>query len=357
MTEPRLRPDLDTLPAYKAGQRPVPREDLVVYKISSNENPYPPLPSVLDTISRAALDTHRYPDPFSQRLVAAIAERFDVPESHIALGTGSVALCGQIIASACSPGDEVVYPWRSFEAYPIWTQIYGAVSVQVPLLPDEKHDLEKMIASITPRTRVIFICSPNNPTGQVVTRDELELFLDRVPRDIVVVLDEAYFEFVVGDDIADGIDVYRNRPNVVVLRTFSKAYGLAGLRVGFGIAHDKIAEALRKTATPFGVSIIAEEAAVASLAAEDELLARVAAIVAERDRVWNALRDQGWHMERTEANFIWLRLGERTMDFVQACEAAGITIRPFAGEGVRITIAETEANDRVIAVAGEFIAR
>lgn len=354
MTLPRLRPDIDELPAYKAGQRPEPREDLVTYKISSNENPYPPLPGVLAAIMRAAQDTHRYPDPFSQRLVAALAERFDVPAEAIALGTGSVAICGQIVASAAGPGDEVLFAWRSFEAYPIWTQISGATSVQVPLLADERHDLPSMIAAITDRTRVIFVCNPNNPTGQVVTTAELEAFVEQVPPDVIVVLDEAYREFNAGDDLPDGIDFYRRYPNVVVLRTFSKAYGLAALRVGFAIAHETVASALRKTATPFGVSTIAEEAAIASLAAEDELLDRVRTLVAERQRVWSALRDQGWPIQRTEANFVWLRLGDRTAEFAAACEAAGIIVRPFAGEGVRITIAETEANDRVIEVAGRF---
>jgi histidinol-phosphate aminotransferase len=354
VTLPRLRADIDSLPAYKAGQRPVPRADLVAYKISSNETPFPPLPSVLDAITRAALDIHRYPDPFSTRLVEAIAERFDVPVASVALGTGSVAVCGQIIAAAAGPGDEVLYAWRSFEAYPIWTQIAGATSVQVPLLPDERHDLDGMLAAITERTRVIFVCNPNNPTGQVVTKDELEAFLDRVPPDVIVVLDEAYREFIAEDDVPDGIELFRQHSNVVVLRTFSKAYGLAALRVGFAVAHERVAEALRKTATPFGVSTIAEEAAIASLHAEDELLERVALLVAERERVWTALRDQGWPVYRTEANFVWLRLGDDTAAFAAACEEAGITVRPFAGEGVRITVAETVANDRVIEVAGAF---
>ena len=326
----------------------------MAYKISSNETPFPPLPSVLDAISRAALDIHRYPDPFSTRLVDAIAARFDVPRECIALGTGSVAVCGQIIAAAAGPGDEVLYAWRSFEAYPIWTQIAGATSVQVPLLPDERHDLEAMLAALTDRTRVVFVCNPNNPTGQVVTEPELVAFLDRVPPDVIVVIDEAYREFIAGDDVPDGLDLFRRYRNVVVLRTFSKAYGLAALRVGFAVAHEQVAEALRKTATPFGVSTIAEEAAIASLHAEDELLERVRGLVAERERVWSALRDQGWQVYRTEANFVWLRLGADTAAFAAACEAAGITVRPFAGEGVRITVAETEANDRVIAVAQEF---
>jgi len=354
VTLPRLRPDIEDLPAYRAGQRPEPRDGLVSYKISSNENPFPPLPSVLAAISRAAQDVHRYPDPFSRRLVEAIAERFDVPTDAIALGTGSVAVCGQIIAAAAAPGDEVLYAWRSFEAYPIWTQISGATSVQVPLLPDERHDLDGMLAAVTDRTRVIFVCNPNNPTGQVVTDTELVAFLDRVPEDVLVVLDEAYREFIAAADVADGIELFRRYPNVVVLRTFSKAYGLAALRVGFAVAHERVAEALRKTATPFGVSTIAEEAAIASLAAEDELLERVRWLVDERQRVWTALLEQGWPVYRTEANFVWLRLGEQTAAFAAACGEAGITVRPFAGEGVRITVAETEANDRVIEVAGRF---
>ena len=354
MTLPRLRPDIDDLPSYKAGQRPAPREDIVTYKISSNENPYPPLPGVMEAIMKAAADIHRYPDPFSRNLIAALAERFDVPEECIALGTGSVAICGQIVTVAAGPGDEVLYAWRSFESYPIVTHIAGATSVQVPLLPDERHDLEGMLAAVTERTRVIFVCTPNNPTGQVVTTTEIVGFLERVPRDVIVVMDEAYREFSAHDDVPDGIELYRAYPNVVALRTFSKAYGLAALRIGFAVAHPVVAAALRKTAIPFGVSTIAEEAAIASLAAEDQLLARVGALVEERDRVWSALRDQGWDIHRTEANFVWLRLDDRTMDFVAACEEAGITIRPFPGEGVRITVAETEANDRVIRVAQEF---
>lgn len=352
----RIRPEMETLPAYKAGQRPEPREDLErVYKISSNETHYPPLPSVVDAISRAALQTHRYPDPFSTRLVEAISNRFGVPASNIAVGTGSVAVCNYIINSVVGPGDEVIYAWRSFEAYPIWVQIAGGISVQVPLDERLRHDLDAMLNAITDRTRLIFVCNPNNPTGQVVHHDELVAFLERVPSHILVVIDEAYTEFVRDPDVPNGIELYRKFPNVAVLRTFSKAYGLAALRVGFAIAHDDVASAFRKTATPFGVSTIAEEAAIASLAAEDELFARVDAIVAERDRVRDALLAQGWRVEQTEANFIWLALADATLEFAAACEEAGITVRPFAGDGVRITIAEPEANDRVIEVCRDFL--
>lgn len=354
MGTPRLRPQMEGLPAYKAGQRPAPHPHLVAYKISSNENPYPPLPGVLDAVMAAAQEMHRYPDPFSSRLVAALAERFDVPADHIALGTGSVAVCGHIIDAVAGPGDDVLYAWRSFEAYPIWTQIAGARSIHIPLRADESHDLMAMAEAITDRTRVVFVCNPNNPTGGIVHRDELTAFLERVPRDVLVVLDEAYIEFVRDPDVPDGMEVYREHPNVAVLRTFSKAYGLAALRVGFAVTHSTVAEALRKTATPFGVSTIAEEAALASLEREAELLERVAAIVDERERVTTALRAQGWGVHESQANFVWLRLGADTLDFASHCEAAALTVRPFADEGVRVTVAEPEANDRFIDVAGSW---
>jgi histidinol-phosphate aminotransferase len=351
----RLRSELQGLPAYKAGQRPSERTDITTFKISSNENPYPPLPGVLDAVMRAAEQMHRYPDPFSSRLVTALAERFDVPAEHIALGTGSVAVCGQIVNAVAGPGDEIIYAWRSFEAYPIWTQIAGAKSVQIPLLADERHDLEAMAAAVTDRTRLIFVCNPNNPTGQVVTRDELERFLDAVPKDVLVVIDEAYTEFVRNEDVPDGIDVYRTRENVAVLRTFSKAYGLASLRVGFAVAHDQVAEALRKVAVPFGVSTIAEEAALASLEREAELLERVEAIAAERDFMVAALRQQGWTVAEQQANFVWLRLGEQSVPFAHVCEEAGLTVRAFANEGVRVTVAEPEANSRFVQVAARWV--
>lgn len=351
----RLRAELEGLPAYKAGQRPTERTDITTFKISSNENPYPPLPGVLDAVMRAAEQMHRYPDPFSSRLVGALAERFAVAPEHIALGTGSVAVCGQIVDAVAGPGDEIIYAWRSFEAYPIWSQIAGATSVQIPLLADERHDLDSMAAAITDRTRLIFVCNPNNPTGQIVTRAELDRFLDAVPSDVLVVLDEAYTEFVRDPDVPNGIDVYRTRENVAVLRTFSKAYGLAALRVGFAIAHDRVAEALRKVSVPFGVSTIAEEAALASLEREDELLARVTAIVDERDAMVSALRAQGWTVAQQQANFVWMRLGADSVAFAQVCDEAGLTVRPFADEGVRVTVAEPEANSRFVEVAGAWL--
>ncbi|MEU3713167.1 histidinol-phosphate transaminase [Streptomyces catenulae] len=350
---PKLRAALDGIPTYKPG-RPAASDGPVAYKLSSNENPYPPLPGVLERAVEAAGAFNRYPDMACTGLMAELAERFSVPVEHLATGTGSVGVAQQLVQATAGPGDEVIYAWRSFEAYPIVTQVSGATSVKVPLTSGEVHDLDAMLAAITDRTRLIFVCNPNNPTGTVVRRAELEAFLDRVPDGILVVLDEAYREFIRDPEVPDGVDLYRDRPNVCVLRTFSKAYGLAGLRIGFAVAHEPVAAALRKTAVPFGVSQLAQEAAVASLRSEAALLERVDALVAERTRVAAALAAQGWEVPPSEANFVWLRLGERTGEFAEACERAGVVVRPFAGEGVRVTIGESAAMDLFLSAAEEF---
>lgn len=353
-TGPRLRHALDGIPSYKPGRPPQARDGVASYKMSSNENPYPPLPSVLGVVEGAAASMNRYPDMFATALVTEIADHLGVAPAQVATGTGSVGVLGQVVQATCADGDEVVYAWRSFEAYPIVVGVSGATSVQVPLTSDGRHDLDAMADAVTPATRLVLVCTPNNPTGPAVQRDELETFLARVPSDVLVVVDEAYREFVRDPQVPDGLELVRAHPNVVVLRTFSKAYGLAGLRVGYAVAHEPVADALRKTSVPFGVSAMAQEAAVASLRAEGELLERVAALVTERTRVLTALRSQGWDVPDTQANFVWMPVGEATVDFAQACGDAGLSVRPFPGEGARCTIAETEANDRLVEVCALF---
>ncbi len=352
---PRLRSMLDRLPAYAAGRPPSGSAQLTPYKLSSNENPHAPLPGVLEAIAEAARAMNRYPDPAATALVDALAQRYDVPRDHLALGTGSVGLLQQVVQVSADAGDEVLYAWRSFEAYPIMTTIAGATPVQVPLGARATHDLDAMAAAITERTRCILVCTPNNPTGTVVRQDDLDRFLDRVPDDVLVVVDEAYVEFVRDPGAVRGLDTYRDRPNVAVLRTFSKAYGLAGLRVGVAVAHPQVALALRQTAVPFGVSTVAQAAAIASLRAEDELLARVDAIVAERTRVEAALAEQGWDLPASQANFVWLPLGERSGEFVDACEAVNLSVRRYADDGVRVTMGEREADDRFLGLSGDFV--
>ncbi len=353
----RLRRVLESLPAYTPGRPAAAPEGVTSYKISSNENPYPPLPGVLDVITAAAGQVNRYPDMAVTDLTAAIAARLGVPESHVATGTGSVGVLGQIVQALCDAGDEVVYAWRSFEAYPIVVALAGATSVQVPLTADARHDLPAMAAAVNDRTKVLIVCTPNNPTGPAVGSGGLEDLLARVPDDVLVVVDEAYLEFVTDPDAPDALALQQAHPNVVVLRTFSKAYGLAGLRVGYAVASEPVATALRKTAVPFGVNSIAQAAAVASLERFDELRERVEALVAERTRVLAALREQGWRLPDSQANFVWFPLGEDSADFAAACRDVGLVVRPYGTDGVRATVAEPEANDRLVEVAGAFLAR
>jgi histidinol-phosphate aminotransferase len=349
---PRFRSVLDGFPAYKPGRTPVSSAGKS-HKLSSNESPHPPLPSVVEVIAAEARSVNRYPDNRAEALTWAIAERYRVPAAHVAVGCGSVGVTQQLLEAIGEPGAEVMYAWRSFEAYPTLADLAAADSVRVALR-DETHDLPAMADAVTGNTRLIFVCNPNNPTGTVVHGPELEDFLDQVPADCLVVLDEAYHEYIRDEAVPDGVTLYRDRPNVAVLRTFSKAYGLAGLRTGFMIAHDPVAAAVRATMLPFSVNRIAQAAAIASLAAEAELLERVEHTVKERTRVREALIADGWTVPPTEANFVWLRLGEHTPAFAAACEQAGIAVRPFGAEGARISIGDAEANDAFLAVAREF---
>ncbi|WP_109506745.1 histidinol-phosphate transaminase [Nocardioides speluncae] len=357
MTEaaaPQPRPNVLAIPAYVPGKPPAARPDLTTYKLSSNENPYPPLPGVVEAARAAVAQMNRYPDMGGTALYAALGRRLGVPTEHLAAATGSVALIYQLVAAFCDPGDEVVYAWRSFEAYPIAITASGATSVQVPLAAGARHDLDAMAAAITDRTKVVIVCTPNNPTGPAVTQAELNAFLAKVPSRVLVVVDEAYLEFVRMDDAIDGLATYRAHPNVVLTRTFSKAYGLAGFRVGYAVAHEPVAAALRAITLPFGVSSVAQAAAVASLDAEPDLLKRVEALVAERARVVAGLREAGWDIPEAQGNFVWFPLGDRALEFAAACDEAGIVVRPFAGDGVRASIGETEANDRLVEVARAF---
>ncbi|NLS09150.1 histidinol-phosphate transaminase [Nesterenkonia sp. MY13] len=348
----RPREAIAALPTYAAGKPPVPAEGLTPYKLSSNENPLGPVPAAAAAAAEAQA-LHRYPNPGAEVLRAELARHLQVPVEDIVTGTGSLGALTQIIntfagTSADGTADEVIYPWRSFEAYPIVVRTAGAKDVTVAVTETGEHDLEAMAQAITERTRVIMLCTPNNPTGPALRHQAVEEFLTKVPSDIVVVVDEAYLEFVRSEDPVDGLALYRKYPNVVLLRTFSKAHGLAGLRVGYSISQAAITEHLRKAAVPFGVSAVAEAAAVASLQNLHEVHQRVEEIVEERQRVAAALAEAGWQIPTTEGNFVWLPLGAESLDFAQLAGEQALAVRAFAGEGVRVTIGEPEANDRFI---------
>ena len=350
---PRPRDTIASIPAYVAGRPPAARPGQQVFKLSSNENPYPPLPGVVQAAHEAVARMNRYPDMGNTALYDALAERLGVPPERLAAGTGSVAVLYHLLQAYCDPDDEVVYAWRSFEAYPIAVSAAGARSVQVPLDAAGRHDLDAMAAAVTERTKVVIVCTPNNPTGPSVSDSELRAFVAGVRDDVLIVVDEAYREFVREDDPVDGAALASAHANVAVMRTFAKAYGLAGFRVGYLLAHADVAAAVRACALPFGVSSVAQAAAVASLDAESALMERVEALVGERDRVLAGLRGQGWAVPTPQGNFVWLPLGDRTPELVAAASEAGISVRPFAGEGVRVSIGEPEGNDLLLRVAGE----
>ncbi|SFB11788.1 histidinol-phosphate transaminase [Cellulomonas marina] len=341
-----LRRALADLPPYVPGARAA--VGAAAYKLSSNENPYPPLPSVVAAVADAAADLNRYPDMYASELVEAVAAHHGVDPAGVVAGCGSVAVLEHVLAAVCEPGDEVVLPWRSFEAYPIAVRLAGAQAVPVPLTPEARLDLPAMAAAVTGRTRVVLVCTPNNPTGPAVRAPELAALLAAVPSDVLVAVDEAYVEFVRDPDAADGLAALREHPNVVVLRTFSKAYGLAGLRVGYALARPRLAAGIRAASTPFGVNALAQVAALASLRAQGEMRTRVDAVVAERARLLAGLRAQGRTVPDSEANFVWLPLGQGAAAFASAAAAAGLLVRPFAGDGVRVSVGEPEATDLLL---------
>jgi histidinol-phosphate aminotransferase len=359
MSELRLRTDLAGVPEYKQGKAAPAAHasagSAAPIKLSSNENPYPPLPSVAEAVAGRLDGFNRYPETAAPALTAALAARYDIEPANLVFGAGSVESISQLIRATSGAGDEVLFAWRSFEAYPMLVRAAGATPVEVPLTAEHRHDLDAMLAAITPKTRLILVCNPNNPTGTTIGADELTAFIARVPSHIVVVVDEAYLHFNRRTDSPVGVEMFRRFPNVAVAHTFSKAYGLAGLRVGYAIAPAQLAAAMRKVAVPFGVTGLAQAAAVASLEAEAELQERVDALIAERERVVGALELAGWRLPETQANFLWLPLGDDTAAAVEVFEQFGVLVRGFTGEGLRVTIAEVEGNDRVLLAAAALV--
>nr|WP_090278313.1 histidinol-phosphate transaminase [Mycolicibacterium komanii]CRL73726.1 putative aminotransferase [Mycolicibacterium komanii] len=345
----RLRPELADLPAYTPG-RTVPG----AIKIASNETVHPPLPSVRAAIEDAIGNINRYPDNGYVELRERLAKHVNFAPEHISVGCGSVSLCQQLIQITSTVGDEVLFGWRSFEIYPLQVRTAGATPVPVPLT-DHTHDLDAMLAAITDRTRLIFVCNPNNPTGTVVAPDALARFVAAVPPHIVIALDEAYVEYIRDPMVPDSFGLVRSHPNLVVLRTFSKAYGLAGLRVGYAVGDPDLITALGKVYVPFTATSVSQAAAIASLDAADELLERTDAVVAERVRVTDALRAAGYTVPDSQANFVWLPLQGRAQEFAEASADNRIIVRPYGDDGVRVTVAATHENDAFLEFARRWI--
>jgi histidinol-phosphate aminotransferase len=331
-------------------------------KLASNETVFGPLPSVRAAIERATAVANRYPDNGCVELKAALAVHLssmgsaDFAPEQVAVGCGSVSLCQQLVQITAAAGDEVIFGWRSFELYPPQVQVAGASAIRVPLT-DHTYDLHAMLAAVTEHTRLIFVCNPNNPTSTVVDPDALTRFVEAVPPHILIAIDEAYVEYIRDGMLPDSLGLVRAHSNVVVLRTFSKAYGLAGLRVGYAFGHPEVITALDKVYVPFTVSSVAQAAAIASLDDADELLARTDALVAERARVSAGLRDAGFTLPPSQANFVWLPLGPGTLDFVEQAAIARIVVRPYGTDGVRVTIGAPEENDALLRFARDWMTR
>lgn len=339
-----LRAAMSALPSYVAGRK---TPGAVV--LASNESPYGLLPSVAEAINGLTSGVSRYPDMAAARLVDAIGAHHDVAPERVAVGAGSVEVVGQIAAAVVDAGDEVMFGWRAFEAYPIITAVVGGTAVKVPLR-DHVHDLDAMADAVTDKTRLVLVCNANNPTSTAVGAAALTSFLDRVRDDVVVVIDEAYHHYADPAVVPDALEIFSDRPNVVVTRTFSKAYALAGLRVGYCIGAPEIVAAVRKTQVPFSVSGLAQECAIAALGEGVEVERRAALTVAERDRVAKSLAAAGYDLPPSQANFVWLPIGDDSASLAQHCEAGGVIVRPFAGVGVRVTIGLPEENDQFLAV-------
>jgi histidinol-phosphate aminotransferase len=341
---------MGALPAYVPGRK---HPGAVI--LASNESPYGLLPSVKDLIGGLTDGVSRYPDMSSARLIEAIATHHGVEPERVAVGAGSVEVVAQIAAAVVDAGDEVVFGWRAFEAYPIITAVVGGRAVKVPLV-DHAHDTDAMADAVTDRARLVLICNPNNPTGTAIGDTALTALMDRVPDDVLVVVDEAYRHYADPTEIPDALARFGDRPNVVITRTFSKAYGLAGLRVGYCIAAPDVAAAVRKTQTPFSVSGLAQECAIAALGDDAEVVRRAALTVAERERLSERLTQLGFDIAPSQANFLWLVLADAASDLAEHAAAAGVIVRPFPGEGVRVTVGLPEENDRFLGVASEWSA-
>jgi histidinol-phosphate aminotransferase len=340
------------MPAYRPGKAASQAEAehgiTNAIKLASNENPLPPIQSIVDAVAAAATGANRYADHRATAVRERLSTWLDVPLDQVTIGAGSVGLLQQLFLTYVDPGDEVVYPWRSFEVYPVYTQLMAGVAATTPLTAGHAFDLDAVAAAINGRTKLVLLATPNNPTGTALSTSDMSVLLDGISPATIVVIDEAYREFLdpaLGDPVQELIPRY---PNVVVTRTFSKAQGMAGIRAGYAIAHPEVIASVDKTLFPFAVSALAQAGAIAAIDAEAEIGERVANILSERSRVINELTAAGWTLPDAQANFVYLPLGERTDAVYLGMERMGVVTRPFPREGIRVTISTPDENDRFL---------
>ena len=345
------------MPAYRPGKGAAQAEAehgiTGAIKLASNENPLPPIPAILDAVNRAAAGANRYADHRATAVRERLSEHLGVGADSITVGAGSVGLLQQIFLSYVDPGDEVVYPWRSFEVYPVYTLLMNGRATTTPLTADHAFDLDAIASAVNEDTKLLVLATPNNPSGTALSTAEMGRLLEGISTRTIVVIDEAYREFLdpaLGDPVTDLVP---NHPNVVVTRTFSKAQGLAGLRAGYAIGHPDVIVNIDKTLFPFAVNGLAQAAAIAAIDHRAEIDARVAAILDERSRIVQTLTERGWTLPDAQANFVYLPIGEPTDHVYLELERRGVVTRPFSNEGIRVTISTPEENDRFLGALAE----
>lgn len=316
-------------------------------KLASNENPLGASPKALEAAARALSETHRYPDAAAFELRQVLAKKLDVPPTELIFGNGSNELLDLIVRTFCQPGDHVVFAEPAFVVYEMSALASNLEYTAVPLV-DFRHPLEAMAAACRPDTRVVFIANPNNPTGTYVTRAEVEAFLRAVPDEAFVVLDEAYFEYATAADYPDGLELRSLHERLVVLRTFSKAYGLAGLRAGYGVLPAEYADYVNRVRAPFNLSSVAQAAAIAALEDEAHLRRGVELNTQERERVTAALIRRGVRAVPSQANFVYIDAPGRARALGDAILKRGVITRPTSADGLRVSIGLPEENDRFL---------
>jgi histidinol-phosphate aminotransferase len=348
------------MPVYPAANGYAQREPLV--RLASNESPYPPLPEVVEAITRALPTLNRYPDPTNSSLRRALADRYGVKPSRVAIGNGSCDILLAAGEALLEPGAELVHAWPSFSVYPHLSAASGATAITVPLDGDDRHDLDAMLAEITVATRMVIVCNPNNPTSTAVPLESIAAFVAAVPRHVCVVIDEAYCEFSLLDDPDASLELLRRHPNLVLLRTFSKVYGLCGLRVGFALCgSDDLPRAVDQVRQPFFCNAAAQAAAIEALRHQDVVTHRVTMTIAERLSVHEGLTRLGLSPADSQANFCWFDLGEDRdeADVVQGLAERGVLVRAGGALGrqgsLRVTYGTAEENARFLAALAEVI--
>ncbi|HMI80204.1 MAG TPA: histidinol-phosphate transaminase, partial [Solirubrobacterales bacterium] len=355
---------LARMPGYQAGvptgQAPEAIASGRIAQLASNESPFPPHPKVVEAIASAAGAMHRYPDPDATLLRRRLAERYETEPGRIAVGNGSCEILLAAAEALCEPGAEIVYAWPAFSMYPYLPALTGAREVRVPLAEGDVHDLDAMAAEVTAATQLLIVCNPNNPTATHVPAAEIVAFCERIPAHVTVILDEAYVEFQTHDDPDATLDLLGDFPNLVVLRTFSKCYGLAGLRVGYAIGSAGFRAAVDAVRQPFSVNALAQAAGAEAILHQDDVRRRVESTIAARLTVEEGLRDLGLGTSDTQANFSWIDLGDADeAEVVAGLAAQEIAVRPgkaLGGPGhIRVSYGTAEENERFLRVLSEIL--